>query len=319
MARTLQQYADWLDSRDLLWPKPPAPRPVKAKPTLKPLRGIRAVTWSVYGTLLRITDGRLLFDPPQQLRIQIALEKTIEEFNMWNSMYRTPGAPWEGMYRQYRKLLDDREMAGTAARGEFPEIRSAEVWQAIITRLQEKEYTWDEGEYGDTVEYAEKIAWYFHSMLQGVEPAAEALQTLTAIADAGLTQTLLADGQSFTMLHLLRALQAQGTLPPPGNLFATGCLTLSASEGVRKPSPSLYTNCLERLSREGIAPEEVLHVGTRLSDDLAVARRCGMRTVLVASDKLSLAARPAELKDRDLRPDRLITQLSQLRDILGIA
>ncbi|MCA9116720.1 MAG: HAD family hydrolase, partial [Planctomycetaceae bacterium] len=160
MARTLQQYADWLDGRELLCPRPPAPQPVRAKPALKPLRGIRAVTWSVYGTLVRIADGKFLFDPPQQLRIQIALEKTIEEFNMWNSMYRTPEAPWEAMYRQYRKLLDERGMAGTQRRGEFPEVRAADIWRTLITRLQEKEYTWDQGEYGNLDEYAEKVAWF---------------------------------------------------------------------------------------------------------------------------------------------------------------
>ena len=43
MPLTLEQYASYLDTRDLPWPAAPAVEPPKAKPHLKRLRGIRAV------------------------------------------------------------------------------------------------------------------------------------------------------------------------------------------------------------------------------------------------------------------------------------
>ena len=54
---TLQEYIEGLENRNLVWPQPPPIEPVKATPYIKPLSGIRAVTWSVYGTLLRIAEG----------------------------------------------------------------------------------------------------------------------------------------------------------------------------------------------------------------------------------------------------------------------
>ena len=57
MAKTLIEYAEWLDDRKLIWPAPPKRVPITAKPSIGPLAGIRAVAFSVYGTLLRISDG----------------------------------------------------------------------------------------------------------------------------------------------------------------------------------------------------------------------------------------------------------------------
>ena len=58
MPQSLTEYAEWLDGRDHTWPVPPPVEPVKATPSARPLDGVAAVTWSVYGTLLRISDGR---------------------------------------------------------------------------------------------------------------------------------------------------------------------------------------------------------------------------------------------------------------------
>jgi FMN phosphatase YigB (HAD superfamily) len=317
MPKSLQEYADWLDSRDLVWPRPPEIDPPKATPFLKPLPGIRAVTWDLYGTLLRISDGELLHLHPQRLRMQVALEKTVEEFKMWGSMYRTPEPPWEYMFRQYQKELERRKLAGTGRVGDVPEVNSAELWRKLLGQLEQKEYQYDASFYGDMDELAERVAYFFHASLQGVEAAPNALAALSAVAASGRMQTLLADAQPFTLVQMLRALRAQGTLPPAGDLLAVDCAALSFREGVRTPSRSLFKACLERLGRHGIEPGEVLHVGCRLRDDLAIARQLAMRTALYAGDSLSLRATREELKDRELRPDRLLTDLLQIRDVLN--
>ncbi|MBX3440248.1 MAG: HAD family hydrolase, partial [Planctomycetaceae bacterium] len=72
MAQTLLEYLDALDERNLVWPQPPEPRPLAAKPTLKPLPEIKAVTWSVYGTLLTIAEGELLHLHPDPVCNQVA-------------------------------------------------------------------------------------------------------------------------------------------------------------------------------------------------------------------------------------------------------
>ncbi|MGH7200314.1 MAG: HAD family hydrolase, partial [Planctomycetaceae bacterium] len=288
-----------------------------ATPFVRPLEGIRAVTWSVYGTLLHIADGRLVLDHPQRVRMQIALEKTIQEFNVWQSMTRKPGEPWAQLYEQYQRDLAELRMQPAPQKGDVREVNAAEIWRRIIDRLRQKDYEYDAAFYGDADALSEKVAYFFHAGLQGVEAAPHALDALAFVSESGRTQGLLADAQPFTLVQLLRVLRGQGTLPPLGEVFTPNCLTLSFEHAACKPSRTLYRACLERLASMGIGAEEVLHVGSRLRGDLAAAKSVGMRTALYAGDSDSLEATREDVRDPQLRPDRLITDLAQIREVLA--
>jgi FMN phosphatase YigB (HAD superfamily) len=316
MAKSLQEYADWLDERQLLWPAAPAPVLPKATPYLKPLTDIRAVTWGVYGTLLTISDGRLLHLHPDPLCMEVALDKTIHEFNMWHSMSRKPGAPWEYMYQQYKGLVEANQLAASPRTGEAPEVDAAHLWQVLIGRLGKKEFSWDEAFYGDLEEFSQKVAWYFHAALQGAGAAPNALAALRHVRESGLRQGLVGDGQCFTLVQLARALPAQGEFPGLSKLFTKGCVSLSFQFGVRQPAATLFEACLAQLARRGISPGQVLHVAPRLKEELAPARKLGMRTALYAGDSASVAATSTEINDPALRPDRILTDLRQIRQIV---
>ncbi len=316
MARSLQEYADWLDDRQLLWPRPPQPVPPKATPYWKPLEGVRAVTWGVYGTLLTVSGGRLLYLHPDPLCMEVALDKTIHEFNMWYSMSRKPGAPWEYLFQQYKGLVETNQLAGSPKPGEASEVDLAHIWQVLVERLGKKDFSWDEAFYGDIGEFSEKVAWFFHAALQGAGAAPHALAALEHVRSSGLAQGLIGDGQCFTLVELARALKSQGTVPALTELFTRGCVSLSFQFGVRQPAATLFEACLARLARRGIAPAEVLHVAPRLREELAPAKKLGMRTALYAGDAASLAATPAEVNDPALRPDRILTDLGQIRQLV---
>ncbi len=315
--KTLQEYAEWLDERKLLWPAPPKRVPVKAQAYTEPLVGIRGVAFNIYGTLLRISDGELFLRHPQDVRMEIALEKTIKEFGMWNSMTRQPGAPWKGMIVRYERALDELRMAATHGIGEVPEADAVQIWIKMVRLLEHKEYSYDVAQYGPIEQFAEKIAYFFQSSLQGLEAEEGALASITALFQAGIRVGLVADAQRFTQVQMLRAFRRQGTLRSLDELFDPALVTLSYREGVRKPSRSLYEHAVERYRRMGIAASQVLAVGTRLREDLAIAKEVGMRTALLASDGTSLAAKKEDLADPELRPDRLLTSLTQLREIVS--
>src|SRR5207253_10874559 len=80
----------------------------------------------------------------------------------------------------------------------------------------------------------------------------------------------------------------------------------------RKPSERLYRHILSQLEQRGVAPGEVLHIGSRIAHDVVPARRLGMRTGLFAGDRGSLQATPEQLKDVARRPDVLLTELDQI-------
>jgi FMN phosphatase YigB (HAD superfamily) len=316
MPKSLDEYAASLDERSLLWPKLPPVKPVVATPYLKPLEDIRGVVWSLYGTLLSIADGQVHHLHPQAIRTQVALEKTIEEFKMWGSMTRKPGQPWETLLPIYRGFIEEANLTGTAPKGEQPEVDSADIWRKIVERLCKKEYTWDRDDYGDELEYAEKIAWFFHASLQAVTPIPDAAGTLESLAGTGLPMGLVSNGQCFSETQLLRGLRSQGFIGNLRDLFGGGAISLSWRIGSRQPAASLFRPVLDAWKRLDIAPKQILYVSSRLNDELAVAKKLGLRTALACLDAASLQATKEDVRSAELRPDRILTALPQVRQLV---
>lgn len=319
MAKTLLEYIQWLDDRELRWPEPPPVKPAGAKPSIKPLEGIRAVTWNVYGTLLRINDGEQLFLHPNELNNKIAFQKMIEEFNLWQSMTRKPGDPWIQLLEMYRRQYDKQRLGKSAQKGDYPAIDGSLIWRMLLAQLGEKEYDYDMDFYGDPDEYSDKMAYFYHANLQGAEAAPGARDILCTLGDSPqIIQTLLADAQAFTIVQLMHCLKRQGSVPALGALFDITSLSLSFQEGIRKPSRSLFQKCVQGLAGKGIQPQQILHISSRLGDDLAVAKQFGMKTALYAEDILGLRAKKSQIQDPKIRPDRLLTELGQLRSVLNL-
>ena len=315
MPLTLDQYATYLDTRGLPWPAAPAVESAKAKPHCKPIPGLKAVLWNVYGTLLAIPFGELLFEHPQALIMEVALDKTIEEFKMWGSMSRRPGQPAEYMRHLYaQELLRQKAVVGAER---YPELLADHIWESLIKKLMQKEYSFDAGFFGSLNEYSKKVAYFFHSSLQGTAAQSEAATALTLVADAGLKQGLLADGQCFTMVQLSRALKSQASDVHPDQLLPADLRILSCEVKARKPSETIFSKAVAALGAKGIRPDEVLHVGSRLARDIAPARRAGMRTALYTGDKAALDATPDLLHDPAHRPDAMITELGQVAKLIA--
>jgi FMN phosphatase YigB (HAD superfamily) len=315
MPLTLEQYATYLDSRELPWPAPPEVEKPKARPHLVALP-VRAVLWNVYGTLLAIPGGDLAFEHPNAFVMSVALDKTIQEFKMWASMSRKPGQPSEYMQQVYTQILtEQRSVPGGGER--HPEVASERIWEAILKRLLQKDYKFDAGFFGSLNEYSRKIAYFFHASLQGTGCYPGAATALQVVREAGLTQGLLGDGQCFTTVQLQRGLSAQEADVRLDDLMDEEQVTLSFEVRGRKPSERLFRQALARLEKEGISPSETLHVGSRMTADIIPARRLGMRTALFAGDKASLQATAEQVKETTSRPDVLLTELTQIAEVVG--
>ncbi len=315
MPLTLEQYAGYLDTRDLTWPATPDVERPKARPHLKPLPEVRAVTWSVYGTLLAIAGGEFCFEHPQKFIMELALEKTVQEFKMWGSMSRKPGQPSEYMGQLYTRALTDLRLVSSPGE-KYPEIAAERIWEDILKKLLKKDYKFDAGFFGSLNEYSRKVAYFFHASLQGTGCYPGAAAALADLHARGVPGGLLADAQSFTIVQLQRGLARQDEAARLDDLLDPELRSLSCEQKARKPSERLFRHMLELLEQRGVAPGEVLHVGARLTQDVAPARRLGMRTALFAGDKASLQATPEQLKDPANRPDVLLTELGQITEVV---
>ena len=314
MPLTLDQYATYLDTRQLPWPVPPKPDVPKVRPHLPQLEGVRAVLWTVYGTLLAIPEGDLKFEVASDFVMNVALDKAIHEFKMWGSMSRKPGQPADYMREIYRKALDEQRLA--PAEDKYPEILAERIWESIIKKLFQKEYTFDAGFYGSLNDYSKKVAYFFHASLQGTGCYDNAAVAMRHVANLGLTQGLLGDGQCFTATQLARGLARQDESAKLDALVPFATRVLSFEHRARKPSDTLLQAALEAVAAKGIEPGEVLHIGSSLTRDIGPAKKWGMRTALYAGDRASLSATAEQLKDPQYRPDALLTDLGQITQML---
>jgi HAD superfamily hydrolase (TIGR01549 family) len=82
---------------------------------------------------------------------------------------------------------------------------------------------------------------------------------------------------------------------------------ISEDVGFRKPRPEIFRACLDAL---GVAPEETLHVGDRLAEDVLGARKSGLRTCWITRRVADPARALAE--HTGAPPDAVISDLDQL-------
>jgi hypothetical protein len=316
MPLTLDQYADYLDTRDLPWPAAPTPQSAKAKAHLVALPEVRMVTWNIYGTLLAVAGCDLVFVHPQKFIMDLALDKTVQEFKMWGSMSRKPGQPSEYMGQIYANVVAEQRMAPSPGE-KYPELQADKVWDTILKKLFQKDYKFDAGFFGSLNEYCKKIAYFFHASLQGTACQEGAAQALEHVHSCGLVQGLIADAQCFTLVQLERGLKKQHCGTMFRALSSADSWALSFEQKGRKPSERLFRHLLTAAGQKGIQPRQILHVGSRIVHDIAPAKKLGMRTALYAGDKESLQATGDQLKDAATRPDVLLTDLTQVREIVS--
>jgi len=318
MSYNWPEYFDWLHERRLKWPQLPPLKPVASKASDRPLPQIRVVLWDLYGTLLRISDGTLLTHVADEFRMQIALEKTLEEFSMWQSMTRKPGAPWEYLNSQFQDLLVRTRMQQSCEPGNEVDVELSTVWGEILRRLLKKEYSWDHLVHGDRELLSQHIAFFYHHSLQAVELTGAVCKVFLQSHAEGIRHGLFADTQQFSIPHLLWLMQQQNGEPLPKGLLDSGLSVLSSTLGVRKGSQKFYKTAQNQFAGHGIEPEQVLYISPRLRGDLDGAKQIGWKTALWAADSISLQAVASDLKQPELKPDRLINSPEQILTVLSL-
>lgn len=316
MPLTLEQYIEKIHTRaDLPWPAAPKVDAPKAKPSLHAMP-IKCVFWTVYGTLVAIPNGEIQFEHEQAFVNTATLEKVIKEFKMWQSMSRKPGAPSEYMRELFNKALTTLKLTGGGGE-KFPEVQSERVWDDIVKKLQQKEYAFDALTYGSLADYVKKIAYFYHASLQGAGPYPGAADALKLLAERGVAQGLLGDGQCFTAGQLQRCLKQQDPDFELDAVVPAKMRVISGEQKARKPSDTLFKAAAALAAGRGFAPAQVLHVGSNLARDIGPAKKHGFRTALFAGDKNSLSATGEQLKDPALRPDALLTELPQVLELIS--
>ncbi|MCC5805607.1 MAG: HAD family hydrolase [Opitutales bacterium] len=291
-----------LPDRILARSRPLEPVPPGAAPDIRPLPGIRAALFDIYGTLVISASGDISLAEKQDRE-----EAARDAFNAAGIALENDSAPLAPrLHKAILAAQDERRRKGV----EYPEVEIREVWDAVLNSLR------DDGILsGAPVPPARRdaLAVEYECRANPVWPMPGLRETLAELRERGLVPGIVSNAQFYTPLMMESFLGA-----PLADLgFDPDLCVYSFAEREGKPSFRLYEKLAARLRARGIAPGECLYTGNDQRNDIWPAHETGFRTALFAGDKRSLRLREDDPRCASVRPDRTLTTLDQLRTVLA--
>jgi putative hydrolase of the HAD superfamily len=280
------------------------PRDPGVAPKTGPLRGIRAVLFDVYGTLLVSGSGDI--GVGQGVESTAALREALQAAEV--AVGAGPGAvdPTVGV-RAYEAAIFASHRHARARGLRWPEVDILEIWGEVLGGLLP--------EHRIGIPQLARVAAEYECRVNPVWPMPGMAESLRRLRDAGLLLGIVSNAQFYTPL-LFSALIGQDL----GSLgFRRELCAWSYRLGEAKPSEAIFRPVLERLrSGFGVEPGQALYIGNDMLKDIRPAHDLGFRTALFAGDQRSLRERHDESSCQGLRPDTVVTRLDQLPEMLSL-
>ncbi len=264
-------------------------------PQLANLEGIRAVLFDVYGTLFISASGDIGADSGDHRRQ--ALADTCKQLGV-ESVESSDHA-----VSQFVNAISESHRHAQSQDIEYPEVDIVEIWQQVLNSLAAGPV--------ENLDYR-RFSLEYEVRVNPVWPMPGAADVLTDLAGRGFVLGVVSNAQFFTPL-LFPALLGK-RLEEYG--FSSQLLYFSYEHRRAKPGSHLYQLASKQLLSEGVAPDQVLYVGNDMLNDVAAAASVGFRTALFAGDQRSLRLREGDERVQGVRPDLIVTELSQLAECL---
>lgn len=277
--------------------RPLEPVPTGVEPVLRPLPGIRAVLFDIYGTLFISGVGEI--GTAGESQCSRAMQEALAACGLAVDPPAQPDAS------RLREAIQQSHEASRQRGIEHPEVEIRLIWRTILDRLM-RDGLISRVEVGETL--LERLAVEYEVRSNPVWPMPGCRQTLEALAAGGLRLGLISNAQFFTpelFPALLEADLDELRIPPELQI-------LSYRHGEAKPGRLLFDLARRELARHGVQPDDTLYVGNDMLNDIFAASQCGFRTALFAGDERSLRLRRGDRQVEGVQPDLIITQLSQI-------
>jgi len=297
---------------------PPPPQPAKIEIYSEHLENIRAVLWDVYGTLCGVDVGDLEKSMQNTDRLTIAAEETIAEFGLAQSfqLMFPQHSPAVALRDLYLRLIDHSHLRSLAMGIEYPEVIIEKIWETILTQCLQVGYQPSRKE--STLFTAYRWAYFFDHKLQHTYLYPHALVCLQALKQAGIIQGIISNAQFYTPLHLRRLLchVSKEDSVELQDYFSEPLVLFSYELGYSKPNSRAFQKAIDILSRQGIAPDEILYIGNDMLNDIWTAKKNGIKAMLYAGDHTQINLREDEPRCVNLRADAVVTDMTQIITIL---
>jgi putative hydrolase of the HAD superfamily len=193
---------------------------------------------------------------------------------------------------------------------EYPEVEIRDVWGAVIGRAAHAGIIDVHQGRSDI----ERFTIEYECSANPFWPMPGAFEVIEALRSSTLDMGIVSNAQFYTPL----AMEALFGSSLESLGFAPRFCIFSFECGRAKPGTDLFVRVLENLAKDGISPAQALYVGNDMLKDIWPASRLGMKTCLFAGDRRSLRLRQSDPRCEELRPDVVITRMTQLLKVVGL-
>ena len=277
--------------------KPLEPLPTGVAPCVRPLTGIKAVLFDVYGTLLISGSGDVGTANLDSRRDAFA--EALKAVGIESSTSAAWGT--DSILQAIRASHDRARASGN----DFAEVDIVSIWQEVL-----EEAAADGRIETPSLDHRvmKRLALEYEMRTNPVWPMPGCGDVLTALRDAGVVLGIISNAQFFTRL-LFPSLLGQ-SLAELG--FDSALNFFSFEHLSAKPGTYLYHLACDALAARDILPGEVVYVGNDMRNDIAPAKAVGFHTALFAGDQRSLRLRDGDPAVDGIVADLILTSLHQL-------
>lgn len=280
--------------------------PTAAKPALGSPK-VKAVIFDIYGTLLISASG----DVDQAEYSSQMIKKALIVANY--KIIKDTTDAYDSIYKTYFSCLSKYKEIEIKAGKKHPEVDILKVWKCALTSAESSGIIMSTDTSDVTL-----FTFVFELQTNRVWPMPGMQKLIKKLEDSDYELGIISNAQFYTpviMNYFLYDIEKdEETIFP----FEKDLTIYSYKELRGKPDVALFEKLIPQLAERGIQAEEAIFVGNDMLKDIYTASEAGLKTVLFAGDKRSYRLRKDDKRCAELKPDYVITELSQLLDILDL-
>lgn len=267
---------------------------------------IKAILFDIYGTLFISSSGDIGIHG--NLDTSFLFADTLKKSGV--KFIATKIKVGEQASKLYSYFIEQSHKKSKTKGIKFPEVKIENIWKSLLLKLIKEDLIKEQNFSLDQLKY---IAALYESQINNAWPMPNLKKILLFLKNKSYKLGIISNAQFYTPYlfeaFLKRNLNELG--------FSNNLITYSYKTGIGKPDLFMYKKSKKSLQEQGINTSETLYIGNDMLKDIYPANKVGFKTVLFAGDKRSLRLREETKECKNLKADYTITNLNQLRLILG--
>lgn len=300
----MRYIKDYLNNLELL-----SPIATNLSPSIEVDKRYKAFIFDIYGTLLISSSGDVDEADPSSENLNDALLSC-------NIKHTSPEFTNETALKFINEIYDSikKEHLKYQKQGiEFPEIVIEDIFTEVLNKFIINKIL--VGKINKAL--IKKLVFIFELKSNKVWPMPTMKEIIHRLDKSKKILGIVSNAQFYTPLllnHFLNQTYSETEQIAP---FDNDLIQYSYKSKRGKPDTTLFKKVLKNLKNKyDINPNESVYIGNDMLKDIYTASICGMDTVLFAGDKRSLRLRENDERCKNLKPTHIITELSQLEEII---